>query len=410
MHKYYLVGLIPKDKGSGGGAWLGTYRLFLGLNKILGKDKVKLYVAIKNLNKNFINTIYPFGLSKFFYLKMALISKIINTLILKNKNKTHFSFNLIPTLLDLKLYLSSKKGNNIYLHWLGNNFASIWLIYVITMRKNILIKFADYWWLTGGCHYPKNCNAFERNKCIDCPAVKKNFRWIPKILFKIKMSILNKKNVNIISPSKHLFNTAKKLTSNKKIFYISNGLEIADYVQRDYRKVSIGVISQGFDDPRKNLSQVKNIIDLLLKESDLTINLCGNSTKMILPFNYMNLNLNINNFGFLKEEREIRDFYHKSNYILFLSKQDNSPNQIMEAMSNGSIVIAFDNYFTRENIIDKHNGFLLPNNLSNYELFLKILEIFKNPHSMKISMNAYEYSKSQFSQEKMAYEYCKLLK
>ena len=161
--KYDLVGLIPKDKGSGGGAWLGTYRLFSGLNKILGKDKVKLYVAIKNLNKNFINTIYPFGLSKFFYLKMALISKIINTLILKNKNKTHFSFNLIPTLLDLKLYLSSKKGNNIYLHWLGNNFASIWLIYVITMRKNILIKFADWWWLTGGCHYPKNCNAFERN-------------------------------------------------------------------------------------------------------------------------------------------------------------------------------------------------------------------------------------------------------
>ena len=69
---------------------------------------------------------------------------------------------------------------------------------------------------------------------------------------------------------------------------------------------------------------------------------------MILPFNYMNLNLNINNFGFLKEEHEIRDFYHKSNYILFLSKQDNSPNQIMEAMSNGSIVIAFDNYFTRK--------------------------------------------------------------
>ena len=39
MHKYDLVGLIPKDKGSGGGAWLGTYRLFSGLNKILGKIK-----------------------------------------------------------------------------------------------------------------------------------------------------------------------------------------------------------------------------------------------------------------------------------------------------------------------------------------------------------------------------------
>ncbi len=410
MNKYDLVGLIPKDKGKGGGAWLGTFRLFSGLNKLLGKDKVKLYVAIKNLNKNFINTIYPFGISKFVYLKMALISKIINILILKNNSKSHFSFNLIPSLLDLKLYLASKKGRNLYIHWIGNNFASIWLIYVITLRKNLLIKFADYWWLTGGCHYPSNCNQFERNQCIDCPAVKKNFRWIPQILFKIKSHILNKKNVNIISPSKHLFNTSKKLTRNKKIFYIANGMEIGDYIQRDYNKLSIGVISQGFDDPRKNFRQVKNIINLLLKESELTINLCGNSTKMILPINYRKLKLNINNFGFLKEEMKIKEFYYKSNYILFLSKQDNSPNQIMEAMSNGSIIIAFDNYFTREHIINNHNGFLLSDSLSNYELFLKILEIIKNPHNKKISMNAYEYSKSQFSEEMMAYEYSKLLK
>ena len=40
---------------------------------------------------------------------------------------------------------------------------------------------------------------------------------------------------------------------------------LADYVQRDYKKVSIGVISQGFDDPRKNLSQVKNILICFLK-------------------------------------------------------------------------------------------------------------------------------------------------
>ena len=47
MDKYRLVGLMPKDKGSGGGAWMGTLRLFDGLHTIVGKEKLKLFVAIK---------------------------------------------------------------------------------------------------------------------------------------------------------------------------------------------------------------------------------------------------------------------------------------------------------------------------------------------------------------------------
>ena len=65
MDKYRLVGLMPKDKGSGGGAWMGTLRLFDGLHTIVGKEKLKLFVAIKNTNKNFITVIYKFGISNF---------------------------------------------------------------------------------------------------------------------------------------------------------------------------------------------------------------------------------------------------------------------------------------------------------------------------------------------------------
>ena len=71
-------------------------------------------------------------------------------------------------------------------------------------------------------------------------------------------------------------------------------------------------------------------------------------------------------------------------------------------MSNGSILISFDNNFSREHITNQNTGFLLPKNLSNNELCDKILEILKYPNSQRTSLNAYNYAKSNFSLERMS--------
>ena len=408
-NKYRLVGLIPKDNGSGGGAWLGTLRLFKGLNLILGNGKLKLFLAIKNLDNDFVETIHKFGISKYCYFFMALCSRLINRIILQNKNKNHFSFNLIPSVLDFTLYKCSKKGLNLYLHWVGNNFVSIWLIKLITKKKNVLIKFADYWWLTGGCHYPKNCDGFKKNNCIDCPAVRQNLRWIPANLFLIKRKILNKKNIKIISPSKHLYGTTKKIISNPNIFYIPNGIEIKPYQNRDFNKKSIGIIAHGLRDPRKNFSQLKDVFALLLNQESLIINICGDSTDKLVKFYSNNKLCELNNYGYIKDDLDLQEFYLNSNHILFFSIKDNSPNQIMEAMSYGSIMIAFYNNFTKENILHNHNGYLLSKFLSKEEIIANIKKIMNMPNKDQISLNAYYHSKSKFSQEKMSYKYSKLL-
>ncbi len=408
MKKFWLIGLHPKDNGSGGGAWKGTTRLFNELDKYDSKGDIKLFVSIKNLKSEFISSIYPLKISNFFYYLMALSSKVFNRIFLIN-NDSYFSFNFLPSLLDIGAYFHSNKGQNLYLHWVGNNFISIWLISLLTKNKRVIIKFADYWWLTGGCHYPKNCIQLSKNKCVDCPMVRKKLRWIPKYLFNLKRNILNRKNVLIVSPSEHLFKTTLNCLNNKNVFYIPNGIDILPYKERDNHKKSIGIIAHGLIEPRKNLSQIIAILNLLVQDKTLTLNICGNSSKKVLSSIKKNKKCIINDYGFIKEDQIMREFYHQSNYILFLSKQDNAPNQIKEGMANGSIMITFDNNFSKEHIIDKNNGYLISSKLSNHDIAKKIIEIVNYQSGQTISKAAYSYAIQKFSISKMASNYKKLL-
>ena len=409
MKKFWLIGLHPKDHGSGGGAWKGTTRLFVELDKYHSKDnKIQLFVSVKNLKNYFIKSIYPLRISNFFYYLMALFSKVINHILLIN-NDRHFSFNFLPSLLDVGAYFHGNKGRNLYLHWVGNNFVSIWLILFLTKNKRVIIKFADYWWLTGGCHYPENCIQLSKNNCVDCPMVRKRFRWIPKYLFSLKRNILNRKNIKIVSPSEHLYKSTLNCLNNKNVFHIPNGISIFPYKERDHQKNSIGIVAHGLKDPRKNFIQIKEIINFLVEDKNLIINICGDSSKKVLLSINKNINCSINDFGFIKEDQKMREFYYESNYILFLSKQDNSPNQIKEGMANGSIMITFDNTFSKEHIINKKNGYLLSTKLSNKDIAKDIIQIVNYQNSQEISKASYNYATKKFSISRMALQYKKLL-
>ena len=408
MKKYNLVGFIPKDYGSGGGAWLGTLRLFKELDKSLGKNKVKLFVAIKNTKNTFVELLYPFSFSDISYYLMAGISKFINLIILKKVN-THFSSNIVPSLLDPIVKIKDKEAHNLYFHWVGNNFISLWLIIYITKRKNTLIKFADYWWLTGGCHYPDNCMQFKNSKCIDCPLVRKPFKFIPKYLFKIKRQIVNKRNIYIISPSKHLYKSTLNCLNNLNVFHIPNGLEISPYKERNFSNISIGIIAHGLQDKRKNIIQIKKIVNSLINEKSIVLNICGDCSKEIISSIKKPIKCKINNFGYIKNISKMKEFYFQSNHILFLSLADNSPNQILEAMSNGSIMISYKNSFSSEHIIDNLNGFLLSPKLSINNLHKEIIKIVNLENSIEISKEAFKYAFSKFTTSKMADAYWKLI-
>ena len=150
-------------------------------------------------------------------------------------------------------------------------------------------------------------------------------------------------------------------------------MQIKPYQERNFNQKSIGIMAHGFKDLRKNFSKIKDIFYLLNCQDYLTINICGDSSEKLISIADKNCKCDLNNYGYIKEDLKLKEFYLKSNYILFLSMQDNSPNQIMEAMAYGSIMIAFDNDFAKEHIVNNHNGYLISKNLSKRQ-FLLILK------------------------------------
>ena len=91
-----LDALHPKDKGSGGGSWKGTYRLFDKLNHLYPPEEltVRLFVAVKNTSSSFVYALFPYVSSALYYFNAA-IEKATHLVLLDPRSKPgHFSFNI----------------------------------------------------------------------------------------------------------------------------------------------------------------------------------------------------------------------------------------------------------------------------------------------------------------------------
>ena len=166
MHrKLHIAGLHPQDQGSGGGAWLGTFRLFKGLNQFCKSESIDiiLFAPIKNTKEDYVRRVFFRGFGSFAYHVNAFLEKISQVIILNKAAKGKFSFN-VTSIFDF--HRATIKFPFLYLHWAGNNFISIFKLERIPCKhKKVIIKFSDYWWITGGCHYPKRCKSYLHDEC-----------------------------------------------------------------------------------------------------------------------------------------------------------------------------------------------------------------------------------------------------
>ena len=175
-----LDALHPKDKGSGGGSWKGTYRLIEKLSLLSpSKDlSVLLFVAEKNTSSSFVYTLFPFASSVAYYFNAA-IEKTLHLVLLDPRIKAHqFSFNIFNVIP----FFSTSRLNApfLYLHWAGNGFISLFSLRSKLVRyRSVIIKLADFWWVTGGCHYVGDCDGYISRQCRDCPLVLPWAKFLP---------------------------------------------------------------------------------------------------------------------------------------------------------------------------------------------------------------------------------------
>ena len=225
--------------------------------------------------------------------------------------------------------------------------------------------------------------------------------------------MLSKANVELVAPSTSLYRTISSFNHlRQKIHQISNGIDSpSSYgIQSSIKEPVIGVVCHGFSDTRKNPLLVCNVIKLLAK-SRRSIHICGDSADDL----YSSLSRfemsYVVNYSMIRDQEGMKSFYASCTHLLFLSTEDNAPNQLMEAMSHGLVVLAFDVGFVNEHIQTGVNGYLFP--MAAHRNSAMIFPILADHLEQKeeyrlVSQNAYSYAKKKFSVEAMSSKYMSL--
>ena len=142
------------------------------------------------------------------------------------------------------------------------------------------------------------------------------------------------------------------------------------------------------------------------------VSVCGDSTSLLSSEIRDRFAHSLLDYGFLSSSDQLNSFYSSVTHLLFLSLHDNSPNVLMEGLSHGCVVIAFDLPFCSEHITHLKNGILIPLTLGSdlKDLSAYIIDsISDSSLNSYISEAAQQYSAATFSLDLMASRYLALL-
>jgi glycosyltransferase involved in cell wall biosynthesis len=273
--------------------------------------------------------------SREFAIKRNLAKKIRSVFFLKIQNmltsKTLFS-TYSSNATSLKFYTEFGPKEDLILHF--HNWANLIsqqnLQRLVAIGFRVVITLHDQRLLTGGCHYTLECRELEKS-CLKCPRA--NFILQRKI-HKVKEEseiFLNSghKDLRLIAPSRWMTESSAvySKSGNVKIQHIPNVLgpfwnsQRYSYTSKEKicEVVTVGVASN----THNSYVKASDIVNQLRKESDDN----SKSYKMVFLSDHS-----------YRSKHSV--FWGEIDYLLALSRADNSPNVIVEAKSLGIPVIA----------------------------------------------------------------------
>jgi glycosyltransferase involved in cell wall biosynthesis len=392
---------------SGGGAARAVYRLHKSLNKM--KIRSVMIVNKSNLKEKLIvgeSTLLHRFLVKF---RSKLVRLLVRMQITKNP------INHSPSIFSSKLVkkINSSDADLVNLHWVQNESLSISDISKI--NKPLIWTLHDMWAFCGAEHLswdnrwkygyfknnrPKHEFGFDINR----------WTWQRKKKYW-------KDPIQIIAPSNwigaHVKNSS--LMSSWPMEVIHNP------INTDFWKPSNKMLS------RKILGLPKHSLLLLFgavygdkdhhKGFDLLLDALGKlksnpiTKKLELVFfgkynhkNYEKINFPIHNMGYIKNDKILRALYNAANGVIIPSRQDNLPNNGLEAHACGVPIIAF-NTGGLADIIEHNKTGYLAKTFDTKDLAKGISWVLNKKNKILLGRNARERAIEKFSQQVVIKQY-----
>ncbi len=343
-----------------------------------------------------------------------------------NQNRTDISdtlFSLPYPGYDLSDTNLIRSADVINLHWVSYFQSVESIASLLSLHKPVVWTLHDQWAFTGGCHYSAGCEKYTQ-QCERCPQLLDDSDRLPEMILKNKLNYFDRSLV-IVSPSNWLAQCTRKSTvfKNCRIEVIPNGLDIDTFrptnkvqakkdlsINPETTTILFGAISH--TKKRKGFQQLCKAFDYCHK-SEKFAELIRTGKVRIMTFGTADslmkeVGIPAVSFGHTNSDERLAVIYSAADFMVLPSLEDNLPNIMVECLSCGTPVIAFETGGVPDAVKHNQTGYLAAT-FDTDEMGSYILDMLFRPEIRKrMSSNARELAENHFSMQMQTNGYLKL--
>lgn len=417
MNKFPRI-LFINNSDINGGAARAAYRVFEAMQS--HGIAVKMLVKGKSSNNPDVIPVNKFE-NRGIVLKIGRLLWKIQNRIRKQKwkkypNRENIFLNDLNS-IPLSRAIQSLNFDILHLHFVANQFLNLKELKGI--KKPIVWTLHDCWPFTGICHYFYTCDRFKKS-CGVCPMLHSSDpKDFTNSIWKTKNYIYKHCDLHIVCPSNWLSDAAKSssLFKNFPVTVIPNGIDTQIFKpvnKQEARKflnlnehprfVMFGAVN-AINDSNKGFNLLLESLEFFPTSNDQTIEfiMFGAKKEENIPISYYP----VHNMGIIENDRKLVCLYSAADVVVVPSISENLSNIIMESISCGTPVVAFNIGGNSDMIEHKKNGYLA-NPFIPADLAIGITWCLENNQNNEISENARKKVLENFRIEAIQDSYAKL--
>lgn len=369
-----MIKVLSVCTSLGGGAGRAAYRIHQGVRN-LGVDSRMLLKVGKSIDPNIIT------LDEF--VPKNPIYKVFDWSRNKVKNKIqHFQWVRYPE--REQVFMSDLRGTDLHgalrkldydvlhLHWINQRFVQL---ADLPKNKPVVWTLHDSWPFCGVCHYFFECEEYKYH-CGCCPLLhSEKANDLSHRVWRKKAEIYKGLNIQVVTPSRWLGECAKQssLLGRYPVTVIPNCLDTDAFQPIEEEKVSqrwldfthikankplvlFGAVNAA-KDKVKGFSHLLSALSILEKNGhadDFELVVFGAEQSKL----GMDLHIPVHFVGYVGDTRELVSLYNLASVMVVPSLTENLSCAIMESLSCGTPVVAFDIGGNGDMIEHQKNGYL----------------------------------------------------
>jgi len=306
----------------------------------------------------------------------------------------------------------------IHLHFIANRFLN--LNELTKIGKPIVWTLHDCWPFTGICHYFYECRKYTIS-CGQCPFLHSvNESDLSNHVWKKKKYIYNKLDIHVVTPSSWLAEASRKSTlfANFPVIVIPNPIDVDLFSPGD-RKQAADILQLATEKKYLLFGAMNAVKDtnkgfhyLIQTLQYFELNYLNSGIELLIvgaeqPLEELNLKISVKYLGVINSDEKMTLIYKIADVMVVPSLSENLSNAIMESLSCGTPVVAFNIGGNGDMIDHKLNGYLAKPFKVN-DLAKGINWCLENNREMNLSKKARLKVEGNYKEENIASKYANL--